>query len=483
MKYTTSSYVITLKLATNYNDIKALEKRYHIAEIIYNSVIKYARKQYKKLLLDPGYKNAKGKDRSKLIEEYNLTEFQLFKYVKIIGKKYKKYLDSKVVQNIAKYAYVSVRKLLYGNGKHLHFKKYGELDTISTDTNKNKLQYINGVVRFNNLKIKVRNKDLNNPYIKEALNDRIKFIRIKRLIFNGGYHYYVQLIMEGIPPLKKKEDVKGNVGIDIGPSTIAVSSNTSCILNELSPKANDYNKKINLILQKMDISKRKSNPQNYNSDGTIKKGKKKWLYSNNYKALKRKVKTLYRRKSAYIKQSHEILSNEILSLGNNVFVENMNFKTLQRKSKNTQRQEKITTVVDSKGNEKQIHKYKKKKRFGKSLNNKAPAMLVSIIDRKLHYLNKEIHKVDTKQFKASQYNHITNTYEKKKLYERENIINNIWIQRDLYSAFLLMNSKDNLKSTDREKCINTFNNFIKLHNECIANIKLNNIKHPKSFGF
>ena len=28
-----------------------------------------------------------------------------------------------------------------------------------------------------------------------------------------------------------------------------------------------------------------------------------------------------------------------------------------------------------------------------------------------------------------------------------------------------------------------FDNFVKLHNECIANIKLNNIKHPKSFGF
>jgi hypothetical protein len=43
-----------------------------------------------------------------------------------------------------------------------------------------------------------------------------------------------------------------------------------------------------------------------------------------------------------------------------------------------------------------------------------------------------------------------------------------------------MNSKDNLKSTDREKCIENFDNFVKLHNECIANI---NIKHPKSFGF
>jgi hypothetical protein len=482
MKATTKSYVITLKLATNYSDIKALEKRYRIAEIIYNSVIKYARKQYKKLLMDKRYKEAKGKDRSNLIQECNLTKFQLFKYVKIIGKKYKKYLDSKVVQNIAAYAYVSVQKLLYGNGKYLHFKKYGELDTISTDTNINKLKYVDGIVIFNNLKIKVRNKDLNNPYIKEALKSRIKFIRIKRLIFNGGYHYYVQLIMEGIPPLKERKIINGNVGIDIGPSTVAVSSNTRCVLKELAPKTNDYNKKIALILQKMDRSKRKSNPQNYNNDGTIKRGMK-WLYSNNYKALRRKLKTLYRRKSAYIKQSHEILSNEILSLGNNVLVEKMNFSALQRRAKNTQRQDKVTIIIDSKGNEKQIHKYKKKKRFGKSLNNRAPAMLISIIDRKLNYLNNEIHKVDTKEFKASQYNHVTNTYEKKKLYERENLINNIWIQRDLYSAFLLMNSKADLKSTDRDKCNETFENFIKLHNECIEEIKLNNIKRPTSFGF
>ena len=110
-------------------------------------------------------------------------------------------------------------------------------------------------------------------------------------------------------------------------------------------------------------------------------------------------------------------------------------------------------------------------------------MLITIIKQKLESNGGTLFKVDTKEFKASQYNHITNTYEKKKLYERENIINNIWIQRDLYSAFLLMNSKDNLKSTDREKCIKNFDNFVKLHNECIANIKLNNIKHPKSFGF
>ena len=66
-------------------------------------------------------------------------------------------------------------------------------------------------------------------------------------------------------------------------------------------------------------------------------------------------------------------------------------------------------------------------------------MLILIIDRKLKYNSNEIHKVDTKTFKASQYNHITDTYNKKGLSQRgQEILPNVWIQRDLYSAFLLI---------------------------------------------
>ena len=111
-------------------------------------------------------------------------------------------------------------------------------------------------------------------------------------------------------------------------------------------------------------------------------------------------------------------------------------------------------------------------------------MLISIIDRKLKYNNNEIHKVDTKTFKASQYNHITNEYNKKGLSQRgQEILPNVWIQRDLYSAFLLMNSNDDLLSTNRDKCIKTFDNFLILHNICIESIKQNITKRPESFGF
>ena len=70
----------------------------------------------------------------------------------------------------------------------------------------------------------------------------------------------------------------------------------------------------------------------------------------------------------------------------------MNFRGLQKRAKNT-------TINEKTG------KFNKKKRFGKSLGNKAPAMLLEIINRKLGYFDKQLIKIDTWSVKASQYNH------------------------------------------------------------------------------
>jgi hypothetical protein len=475
-------------LVANANDEKFLQKRFHIAEIIYNQLIKHCKKQFNKLIHDPRYKDASGKDRTALIREYGLSQFDIIKYSKNLGQKYKNYLDSKTVQCIAKRVYTSVKSVLYKGGKHIHFKRYGTLDTIETDTNINKLQFLGDKIRFNNIYIKVRNKSLNNPYIKEALSNEIRYIRVTREMFNTGYRYYVQIILEGNPPNKDIERETGDVGIDIGTSTIAVSSKDYVFLEELAPLSEEYNKQITAIQRKMDKSRKLMNPQNFDEDGNIKKNtkkfKKKWNLSHTYRLDRNRLRALYRKKSAYIKQSHEMLANRILALGNRVFVEDMNFKALQKRAKNTKRSEKVSTIVDKNGNEKQVRKYKKKKRFGKSINNKAPAMAISIIDRKLHYRHSEIYKVNTRTFKASQYNHITNEYNPKGLTVRGQVIlPNTWIQRDLYSAFLLMNSNDDLQTTNRDKCFNTFDNFLTLHNRCIERIK-RTVKHrPKSFGF
>lgn len=56
------------------------------------------------------------------------------------------------------------------------------------------------------------------------------------------------------------------------------------------------------------------------------------------------------------------------------------------------------------------------------------------------------------------------TYTKKSLSQRWNDFNGIKIQRDMYSAFLIMNINDDLKSFDIDKCNERFENFYRLHN-------------------
>ena len=56
------------------------------------------------------------------------------------------------------------------------------------------------------------------------------------------------------------------------------------------------------------------------------------------------------------------------------------------------------------------------------------------------------------------------------------------IQRDLYSAFLLMNSTADMKKADRERCEKTYGKFKLLHDIEINRIQNDGKKHVASFG-
>ncbi|HBE9109546.1 hypothetical protein [Clostridioides difficile] len=59
------------------------------------------------------------------------------------------------------------------------------------------------------------------------------------------------------------------------------------------------------------------------------------------------------------------------------------------------------------------------------------------------------------------------------------------IQRDCYFAFLIMNVNEDLKSINRELCINTYDNFKILHDKEInrlKELKLNGYKLISSRG-
>ena len=90
----------------------------------------------------------------------------------------------------------------------------------------------------------------------------------------------------------------------------------------------------------MDRSRRNSNPTYFREDGTIKKAKKNWVYSKRYKKLKRKLKEFHRKMATKRKLAHQTLANQLVRLGDTFIGEKMNLKALQKRKKETEKNEK-----------------------------------------------------------------------------------------------------------------------------------------------
>lgn len=480
-----SNFILTLPLKTQPYQEAILNKRLEIGRQMYNECLGELYKRYRTMKQSKEYqkvlKMTKGKERNKLFNElnkkYGLTEYSLHAYVKSSQKQFKTNIDSFTSQKIATRAFSAFQKLMFHIADKVHFKKVGELNSLEGKTNKTGIRFINNQLQWGKLIVPVIIKS-NDIYAQMALCNKIKYCRVVRKLIRGKYKFYIQLILDGIPPKKIKSDTgevkhprnDGKVGLDIGTQTIAICSEKEVKLLELASEVSNIDKQKRVLQRKLDRQRRANNPSKYNEDGTIKMGnKEKWKFSNNYIKTKNQIAELQRKVADIRKQSHNKLANYILSLGNDVKVEMMNYKGLQARAKET-------TVNEKTG------KFNKKKRFGKSLANKAPSMFLTILDNKLKFDGEVLKRIDTYSVKASQYNHFTNEYIKKSLNDRWNKFECGDIQRDLYSAFLIMNVDDDLKTVNRESCFETFNNFKKLHDIEIDRIKNCESKLISSMG-
>ncbi|WP_291256223.1 transposase [Fusobacterium sp.] len=487
-----NNFVVQFPLVVEKWQSDILNKRFEIARKIYNSLVRISLNRYKELIKTKKYrelifniqrdsqgnflKNKYNKEIFLKINQmridYKLSEYNFQSDVKKFQKYYKKSIDSATAQKLGTHLWRAYEKLFYDKGKEIHFKKYDTLNSLESKSNKAGIRFKNNSIEWIGLKMPVI-IDLNNMYEVEAIRNDISYCRIVRKFIRGKYKFYVQIIFKGTPPLKidkntgeiKRKIGKGDVGIDIGTSTIAYCSENKLKILELADKIRDISAKKCRILRKMDRSKRMTNPNNFKIDGTIKKGAK-FNFSNKYIKLKNTLKEIFRKEADTRKYQHECLANEIIALGDKIYVEDMNFKGLQKKSKKTEKNEKGS--------------FKKKKRFGKSIGNRAPAMLISIIDRKLKSFGREIIKINTRKAKASQFNHLTQEYKKKSLSKRWNNIDGYKIQRDLYSSFLIMNINEDLETYNLKKCSERFDKFLELHK--IEVLRLSGNKNLSSIG-
>lgn len=516
-------HTLRLKLEVDKNTAYIMEKRFRILAHISNQIRKHVKKLLSRLENDKQYQQAlneyirlkKSESDDKQVvadikrlskfmnetrESIGLTKNGLEKYASVMQRRYKKNISSHQVQAEVAHIVKGVDAVLFGNGKDVHYKKESDFHTIPGkslsgvtirfDQNNEKRQ-IDCYIKWNGLKIPVK-YDISKPdmpdeknYINESLSiGVIKYCEIERLWFKSGWHYYVKLYMTENAP-KKITPGKSTMGIDEGPSTMAAVSESSVFLEELSPKCKVYNKQIVSLQRKIDKSTRMTNPDRFNEDGTAKKKTKDlppWKFSKTCQRNKAKVRELYRRKAEYTKCQHETLLNSMIKDSSIFINEPMDFKALAKKSRETKRRDKTSAIKNADGTEKTVYKYKRKKRFGKSITDRSPSSLIVRLKQKCEQYGMIYLETDKWKYKASQYNHVSDDYIKTALSERFKNIGAITVQRDLYSAFL-QSCMDTVEKPDRKKCIQLFDNFVKMQNGLITEMKASGKSYPACFGF
>lgn len=487
-KATTETCCLTLPLKLEKWQSDRLEKRLEIARQIYNTLLNFELKKLRQLESSKDYQELQSKrkestdkaERSKLYKaldklrrDAGFTEYAFKTDIKDFYKHFNANIGSSVaVHGIAAQVWVAFDRLFYGNGKAVHFKKRGELSSVRGYSVSGKSGGVEIIFRethieWKGLKLPIK-LDPDNLYEKEMLQKRVKYCRIIRKPGRRKNHWYVQLMLEGKPAIKydmRTGEVRhpvgsGAVGIDIGPQTIAYVSDSEVKLQELADQVNNIENEKRILQRRLDRSRRATNPDNFAPDGTIKRGVKLTRNkSKRYLKTQHELANLQRRQAEIRKRQHNALANHLLSLGDRFYVEDMEWPALTHRAQKTEISEKTG-------------RYKRKKRFGKSVGNKAPAALISMLDLKLKSRGYGgVVKVPT-TVKASQFNHLTDDYHKKELSERWNHMpDGKRIQRDLYSAFLLQHMNSERSGFDKEALHQAYPQFVILHDQCIEDLK------------
>lgn len=509
-----SVFVLTLPLKCESWQRNRLDTMFRVGNEIKNHLTSYEKAQCRCLMerkdwklvqtaLVEAYKAEDAAAKKLLLEKRNsmiaAAGFSLYQFEKQANK-YRKhyigvsgkglYIHSQIVQKIAASVWKAFDSLLYGKGDEVKFSKWTEFTLMAAKSNSTGIVYRNGTVFVNKMELPVMldAKDTYG-YQREALSRDIRYCGISRRWYSSGWKYFVQLTLDGKPPQKVRPDTgelfhplgAGRVGHDIGTQTIASVGKDNVLLTELADKVKGIDAELRRINRAMDRSRRACNPLMFCEDGTIvpksqlppeyldRRGHRRWVCSKRYLRLEGLRRELFRRQRELRVQQHNELANKLMGYGDQHFIEEMRFRGLAKRAKETKKNDK--------------GKYMRKKRFGKSISNKAPATFVNILERKVVDAGGTFQKVNTFTVKASQLNHITETYTKKNLNKRWNTMpDGTKVQRDLYSAFLIMNVDESLGKVDIPLCNETYEQFLKLHNEEIKRIETTIGVTPSSIG-
>ena len=417
-------YILTLPLKTELYQGHILEKRFRLGEELYNKFLSYEKKKYYEMTKRRDYRDAqrlikdltiqineldkqsdKSKDSKKLLQDlkkkrkeqydviynikkmFNWSEFGFGMDMKKYRGYYKKNLNSQICNNLAVRCFRAFEKMeeefikdQYRSDEdkvnpYVHYKRKDSLRSLCGSQNTTGIRFILdeenrvGTIKWQGLEFSI---DLAKYTLYEwqALQSEICYCAVKREKIKGKWKYYIQITLKGHVPDKfdkqtgelKRQLGKGNVGLYFTSTSLTVSAEDGVKTYPLEIKNHEDIK--SELLQKMDVSRRATNPDNYNEDGTSKERDeiKGWHFSKAYKKYRNELYEIYRKECEEKKLLQEILANEVIASGDVFNCNKMDFKFLQRN-------------------------------LGKKIQTASPSMLKSVIERKLSYHGVSINEI------------------------------------------------------------------------------------------
>lgn len=435
----TPSFVVEIPLQVDSCQDAQLFSRFEAARQLYNGCLSESRTRMQLVKASSLYlqasQNPRDQKQTRKVafaaarNAYRYTEYELQKFAATMATScwIGEHLGSKLVQTIATRAFKATERLLFGQANKVRFKGKDRLHSIENKTNEESLRWKNNKVLWPAPRESKLSDIVLNPIIDQkdevltyALTCRTKYVRIVKRNLNGKRRWSVQLICSGVPFHKSKNRLgDGLIGLDLGPSTVALVGDNWASLVPFCSELADKSTTITKLQRQLARSSRMNNPDNYEPDfikrkqgqkpkrkkGKVKKGSKQWKNSRRYLKLRAKKAEIERRLAASRKSLQGRLVNQVLSQGKHVKMEKVSLKAWQ-------------------------------KLWGKSIGRKAPGMFQSELIRKAEGAGGSALQFSTRKTALSQVC-LCGRKQKKPLSQRVHQCPcGIQMQRDLFSAFL-----------------------------------------------
>lgn len=488
--------VIELPLVTEPWQKDALNKKMDCARRVYNSMLSMELKKYKEMIKTKEWRtlnaiikeelqNSPKKKTDKLKEAYerkneimkqnDFTEFNFISQAIVSSKYYQKHISSKMAAlSIGSPMWSAFEKLFFGDGERVSFKGFDTPVTIASD-NKSGIRFLqeedgryyillsNRIAKAKAVKIYI--KGPNTEYDRDMLKANVKLVRVLKKVEKGKDKYYCQLTVDKPPVLKRDAEGnikhpigKGEVGIAIWRGKLYAVSDKKVLYVNMAPNLKEFTEKRDSLSRELEHIRRVNNPDNYNPDGTVKKGivgedgkrhRLCWIYTNHYKRIKAELKEVYRKQDVAKSLLQNKIVNELLSMGNSFHMADVSFLT----NKPEWDEENLLSNQE----------YKNKKERRKSIQETSPSMLFTKMDMKLS--GRGLEKINRYKIPENLYWYRHDNGENDKdFFKTGNIsFGKNALDQTLYRAFLIRHYDEIEEKYNQKALIKEWPDFLKLN--------------------